>query len=358
MKIWIDILTPKQTLFFNGVAEELSKKGFEIFITVRRFRETMALYNKYIKNRYRNYVVGRYGGRELRNKLIASINRMKILTKIVEEERPNIAISFTSPDAARVAYGLGIKHISVSDTPHAEAASKLSIPLSIRLYTPWIIPKKKWVKYGIEPRKIYQYKGLDPVVWLKRHTDDTQTKKIIEKMDGKYLIIRPIEWMASYQRHTNYHKMVNIKSLITKLSTEFPDLKLVILPRYNADIRNYIKEFKGFENIYIIRKPVDGPTLLKYSSGLIGYGGTMTMESGLLGRLTITVRPGKQPEYIEYLIKKNLIYRCRRRKKIVEIIRRHYETGFKPIDTDIVWRGMEDPATYIANTIENIEINN
>lgn len=351
MKVWIDILTPKQTLFFNRVAEELAKRGFTVFITVRRFRETTALYNKYIRYRYENRVVGKYGGKELKSKLLASIKRMRTLTKIIDEEKPDLAISFTSPDAARVAYGLGIKHISVSDTPHAEAASKLSIPLSIRLYTPWVIPKNRWTKYGIDGDKIFQYKGLDPITWLKHHTDDRETRKIIKKIKGRYLVIRPIEWMASYQLNTDYTKMMDVKLLINKLSKDTPDLNLVILPRYKDDISKYRDEFREYNNVYIIEKPIDGPTLLKYSVGLIGYGGTMTMESALLGKLTITVRPGKQPEYIEYLMEKKLVLRCRKLNEVMSSIKKHYETGFETVETVHIWREMEDPATYIADTI-------
>jgi len=354
MKIWIDILTPKQTLFFDGIAQELLDRGHDILITVRRFRETNALYNKYIKDRYRNYLVGIYGGKELKNKLLASINRMKKLIAIIDRERPDIAISFTSPDAARVAYGLGIKHISVSDTPHAEAASKLSIPLSIRLYTPWIIPKKRWVIYGISSEKIYQYRGLDPIVWIKRHKDDEYTLKIINKIGIPYIIIRPIEWMASYQLNTDYSKMIRVTKLVKELNKIDPKLKIVILPRYSKDIFNYKQSLKEIKTIYIPKKPLDGPTLVKHSVGLIGYGGTMTMESGLMGKLTITVRPGEQPIYLKYLIKRGLVHRCTTLKQIKKLLTLHMENGYKDLDTKEELSQMEDPATYIADTISTI----
>jgi len=355
MKIWIDILTPKQTLFFNGIAGELIKRNYDVFITIRRFRETNALYRRYIQNRYRNYVVGRYGGKELKSKLLASISRMKKLIRIVEEEKPDLAISFTSPDAARVSYGLGIKHVSVSDTPHAEAASKLSIPLSIRLYTPWVIDKKRWTGYGIDPTRIYQYKGLDPIVWLNRQEDDPSTMKIISRIQGQYLIIRPIEWMASYQLDTDYNKMINLHEMVKEIMKIAPELKIIILPRYSIDVKKYKTKYRSNPNVYIPTKPVDGPTLVKYSIGLIGYGGTMTVESALLGKLTITVRPGKQPEYIEYLINEGIVYQCTEIDEVIEKMNEHRAKGYEDIDVSEVLAKMEDPAVYIAETIEELE---
>ena len=39
MKIWIDMLTPKQVLFFEPVIKALKERGDEIVVTSRHYRE-------------------------------------------------------------------------------------------------------------------------------------------------------------------------------------------------------------------------------------------------------------------------------------------------------------------------------
>ncbi len=350
MKIWIDILTPKQALFFKGVADELRERGYDIFITLREYRETIYLYNKYIKGQYRSYIVGRYGGASLINKLEASIDRMKGLIDIVSGEKPQASISFTSPDAARVAYGLGIKHISVSDSPHAEAASRLAVPLSIRLYTPWIIHVRNWTKYGISRDRVISYKGLDPIVWIRRHIDDRDTiETIVNRVGEKYIVIRPIEWMASYQLNTSLRRGMDIERLAKIIRREKPDLGIVILPRYSEDVEKYKKIEEELDNVTVPTEPLHGPTLVKYSNGLIGYGGTMTMESALQGKLTISMRPGRLPICIQYLVKRGLVKRARSTKEVIKILERPPETHRE--EALRIASQMEDPAVKIADTI-------
>ena len=55
--------------------------------------------------------------------------RMGLLTRKMKKFSPDLGISFCSPDAARVTFGLGVKHIAFSDMPHARIQMKLTIPL-------------------------------------------------------------------------------------------------------------------------------------------------------------------------------------------------------------------------------------
>jgi len=155
LKIWIDILTPKQVLFFEPLIKKLSKKH-ELLCTSRDYREATEL-AKIRKLDVR--IVGRHGGGEKAGKLLANINRMSSLLKIIQKFNPRLTISFCSPDASRISFGLGIKHIAFCDSPHADAVMRLTLPLIQKLLIPWIIPKKEFVKYGIESKNIIPYRG-------------------------------------------------------------------------------------------------------------------------------------------------------------------------------------------------------
>ena len=46
MKIWIDMLTPKQVLFFEPVIKALKERGDEIVVTSRHYREAELMLRK------------------------------------------------------------------------------------------------------------------------------------------------------------------------------------------------------------------------------------------------------------------------------------------------------------------------
>ena len=150
MKIWFDILTPKQILFFEPMVKQFQNSN-TVICTTRNYREV----NELAKIKKMKMIkVGSHGGSTKIGKLVASLNRGVSLGKIIQRINPDIAISFCSPEASRVAFGLGIRHIAFSDSPHAEAVMRLSLPFVNKLLIPWIIPKKEFTKYGIGEKNL------------------------------------------------------------------------------------------------------------------------------------------------------------------------------------------------------------
>ncbi len=152
------------------------RKKHRVICTSRQYREV----NKLAKMRKMNLIfVGRHGGSERSEKLKASLDRMNKLMKIIKKFSPDVAVSFCSPEATRVSFGLGIKHIAFCDSPHAEAVMKISVPLVDRLLIPWIISKKEFLKYGISAEKITSYKAIDASVIIKNKSNNSTLKKFI-----------------------------------------------------------------------------------------------------------------------------------------------------------------------------------
>lgn len=157
MKIWIDVLTPKQVNFFAPLYRRLHSKGHKVTLTTRDYREA----NQTLATlRIDATRIGRHGGSDPRKKLTSSTKRIEKLIPFVDKVNPDVCISFSSPEAARVSFGMGVPHLCVSDSPHAEAVSRLTVPLSKRIFTPSVIPKEAWTRYGIAEENIVQYKAL------------------------------------------------------------------------------------------------------------------------------------------------------------------------------------------------------
>ena len=125
MKIWFDVLTPKQLVFCEPMINRV-KKNHTVLCTSRDYNQVTQLAK--IRN-LKLVIVGKHGGSKRHDKLNASLRRTKLLSIRIKEFSPDITISFCSPEAARVSYGLNIAHICFSDSPHANAIIAASIAL-------------------------------------------------------------------------------------------------------------------------------------------------------------------------------------------------------------------------------------
>ncbi|MSV33778.1 MAG: DUF354 domain-containing protein [Nitrosarchaeum sp.] len=314
MKIWIDILTPKQLLFSELMIEKLRKKH-NVLCTSRSYDEVLKL------AKIRNFdlvCVGKHGGIEKYGKLEASINRIKKLSLLIDKFSPELVISFCSPEAARISFGMGIKHIAFCDSPHANAVMKLTLPLIQKLLIPWIIPKKEFSKYGIDTKNIISYRAIDAYVTIKRSVNQKDYLPF-KNNHKKNILIRVEEEQASYTQ-----KSRRVIPIIKEIVNEFNGENIVILGRYSEQIKNLRKLFGT--KAKILKMSFDGKYLLNNTDIFIGSGGTMTAESALLGVRTISYNA--VPNIVEkYLVKNNLIKREMNPKKINKIIKKFLESS-------------------------------
>jgi predicted glycosyltransferase len=295
VKVWIDVLTPKQANFFAELERRLDVKGFRTVVTTRDYREA----NEVLELRKVKAIqVGRHGGGGLGEKLLESSKRIVALTKVIEEQKPDVAISFSSPEAARVAFGLDIPHYCISDSPHAEAVCKLTIPFSQKLFTPWIIPVYAWKKYGVNSRDVVRYRALDPYVWLKGYRNNPGVLDGLKLDVSKPIILlRPPEEFAAYlstRQAAISGSTTDIVAKILDLADQSP--QVVVLNRYDGRDEKMKKRFG--DRVISTEHAVDTIPLLQAASVFIGGGGTMTAEAALLGVPTISYYPG-EPTFVD-----------------------------------------------------------
>ena len=342
MKIWFDILTPKQYLFFEYFIQKL-RKQHKIFCTSRKYEQVNGI-RKF--GSINPVIVGKHGGKSNVNKLLASLERSKLLTKRIERSDPDLLVSFCSPEASRVAFGLGIPHIAFSDSPHAKAVMKLSLPYATKLLTPWIIPKRDFAEFGIDDRNIIKYRAIDAAVIIKNYKKSKQKKSNAKKI----ILIRPEETEAAYI--TKKSKTVKI---IKKIVEKFPDEQKIVLSRYKDQSNNLKKIFGA--SIFLLSKPVNGKELLSKVDCFVGSGGTMTAESGLLGIPTISLNA--IPNRIEdYLVKKKIIVRSdnpdKISKEIFQSINNAQISSKRKKNAKKLVATFEDPYQVLLKTIRTL----
>jgi predicted glycosyltransferase len=345
-------------MFFKPLIDLLQEEGHEILCTSREYREATELAR--IKQ-LNLKIVGKHGGAGKYEKLSESARRIFDLAKIIKQFEPNMAITFSSPEGARVAFGLGIRHIGLNDSPHAESAAKLTIPLMNHLFCPWIIPYSAWLGFGISKRMITKYKALDPVAWLKRNptlSSSAVSSNLISKLNldiqKKIVLIRLEEAKASYIADKKIEsKIFMIDAIVSNLSEL---VNLIILCRYEDQIMEITKRYQG--RAYVMQQVTEGPTLISLSNVFIGAGGTMTAEACLLGKPTISIAP--VPFYVEkYLISSGLLQRANSPEHLVLLTKKmvtdDYYTEKQKKKAKRVLENMDDPVDKLFSFVSRSE---
>jgi uncharacterized protein len=288
LRIWFDILTPKQILFFEPMIRHLQKSN-KILCTSRNYREATELAKL---RKMKIEFVGKHGGATKSEKLSSSLDRMSRLYRRIIEFDPELTVSFCSPEAARISFGLGVKHVAFCDSPHAEAVMRLSVPLVQKLLTPWIIPKKEFAKFGISEKNIIHYKAIDAALIVR-----CSRKNKSKRRGRKNILIRMGEDQAAYAKQSKAFE------IIQAVASKFASENVIVMPRYKSQI---VALKKLGSKVRVLNKVVVGSDILQDTDVFVGSGGTMTAEAALSGIPTISY--DAVPNIIQdYLVKQKMV---------------------------------------------------
>jgi hypothetical protein len=316
------------------------QKNNRILCTSRNYREVIALARlKGMKMEF----VGKHGGADKAIKLTASLNRMSSLAERIRRFGPDLTISFCSPEASRISYGLGIRHVAFCDSPHAEAVMRLSVPLVQKLLIPWIIPKEEFVRFGIAKKDIIPYKAIDAAVIVR---NSKRSKRHGERK--KSILIRIEEEQAAYAKSDQKR----ISDIIDRIANEFTDADVVVLPRYKQQVNVLRREFGS--KIRILDKVTIGSELLQNTDVFVGSGGTMTAEAALFGIPTISYNA--VPNLVQdYLVRKKLVHLQPDPAKITDLVARflHSDKDAVRARAKNALMSMEDPVEKLIGIIKS-----
>ncbi|MHA1251180.1 MAG: DUF354 domain-containing protein [Candidatus Helarchaeota archaeon] len=252
----MDSCTTKQSRIACSLTIEFDKRGHDYFITARDIDYNYSYLRDVFKIDF--YPVGKLGY-TLEEKLLNYAIRVKELTHIIleKEGKPDLFISQASPGGTRVAFGLKI---------------------------PTSIPKEKALKWGVDPKNLYTYDGVDELAWTKNAKfDPEELKKLGLSTEDHFAVFRPDEARSSYfMDNPDLDPNLPINALIVKrVIEEYPDMKIVVFPRYEEQARYFIDNWG--DKIIIPKKAIDSISLMKYADVVVSGGGTMTREAALVG---------------------------------------------------------------------------
>jgi predicted glycosyltransferase len=317
----------KWVLFFYPIIKKLEKKA-KIIITSRggkgyeELNQILDLYGlKYIS-------IGKYGGASLEGKLLSSLDRQRKLFEIIKKYQVNAVVSGNVVDVNRVAFGLGIEVINFYDMPlkdyrvdlkKALPQARLTIPLSTKMFKPFVVPDEVFLRFGLENDQIIQYDFIDPLIWLRDFKFD---KRYVENIYEKYgidrrkftIVVREEEYKSSYVNR----KYPFLYEVLPEIYRKF-NANVIIIPRYESE---YLK--KEFPFAYIIEEKIILQHLLKDADLFIGGGGTINTESCFLGTPTISTRSFIS-HYDKWQIDNGLMVWTNDKNELMELVFKAYE---------------------------------
>ncbi len=280
--IWLDVLTPKQAMLFGSMALELMEHGYSITLTARDYDYTFAV----LRNLGIRFIpVGRYADIPT-DKIVEEAKR---IIELVEKIKYfDVLISYPNPVASRISFGLGKPYIAMTDSPHSEAPSRLSLPLAHIVVFSKCIPEESIKPYIVEGKtKLIQYNGVDEIQWIKNFVPNEKYVKSLGLEPYNYIVLRPPEIKASYYRDRS---VIHVFEIIVKKILEM-NITIVYLPRYKDD--EIAMKYNHNELFIVPQQSVGilGTNLLYFSLAAISGGGTMSREAALVGTLGISLFP-------------------------------------------------------------------
>lgn len=346
MRIWVDVLTPKQVLFFHPVIDSLRKEGNEVLATSRVYREVQELASMVgLDLKF----VGSRGGKDPLGQFQRSLERIERLLPDVVEFSPDVAMSVASADCARIAFALRVRHIAVNDSPHSLVAGKLSLPLSQHLLAPWIIPYSSWGVFGLSRAQITRYRALDPAAWLKRRPKG----KAPRRQGGRRTILVRVE--ESYAPYLAGADESWTDKVLARLARDFQGYDLKVLCRYPEQLASVKAKFG--HSFSVPERAVDGASLIEESDVFVGMGGTMTTEAALLGVPAVSAYQGGELYTERYLSSKKLLMKATNPTEVSKRVRASLANGYAKACSRrarALLRWMEDPVEVVVRYIEEL----
>ena len=279
MRIWIDISNAPHVRFFRKLMQ-----GEDVLVTARDFGAIPQMLDS-LGIEYT--LIGRHGGKEPADKLVASSERVSGLAKIVSGFRPDIAVHKYSVEGARVALGLNIPYLAVADNEIAYFQNLLTLPFAKTIVLPKAIQKIDGI--GSKDESVIRFDGVCEVAHVDGFAPD---EGVIERTgidpEEPLVVFREAAMQAAYN-----HGDLYIDKLLPLLKE---DTQLVVVPREGQVVPAGVK----------VANEVDTLSLLYYADVVISGGGTMTREAALMGTRAISLFP-ERLAVDEYLASKGLL---------------------------------------------------
>ena len=283
MRIWIDLANSPHVPFFRPLANEFTRRGYEVIVTARQFSETVPLAEA---AGFAAQVIGGHGGAKLAGKAGNLVGRGLDLARWARGKEIDLAVSHNSYSQILAARALSLRSVTLMDYEH-QPANHIAFRLASRVIVPRAFPEAALTRFGVAPAKVKRYDGIKEDVYLGSFVADQNFAEEIQKLgiDGSDILVtaRPPASEALYHRFENQL----FDQLLDRL-LKAPGVKLVLLPRNESQ-----RQYYAHKKIIIPEHPLDGANLIAKSDLVVSAGGTMNREAAALGVPAASIYQGE-----------------------------------------------------------------
>ncbi len=290
-KIWVDLDNSPHVPFFRPIIEELRERGYEVLVTARdayQVRELLEFYGVSGK------IVGKHYGKHKLFKALGTCWRAVVLSRVVREEKPDLAINHGSRGCLLACALLGIPSVTLLDY---EFTAKLPTIRPTWLMAPTVLPDDH-LPVG---SRVLKYPGIKEDVYLPAfHPDPSLKKRLGIAPDDLLVTVRPPATEAHY--HNPESEPLLAEAL--KRFVANPNTQILLLPRnkrQEAELRSSWTESIAAGKILIPEHVEDGLNLIWNSDLVISGGGTMNREAAAMGVPVYSIFRGKIGAVDRYL---------------------------------------------------------
>jgi len=269
--VWLDTVTPKDSLLIYSLLPSLHEKGYKTIITAKRQTQTTDVLDL-LNIPYT--CVGKYG-ETLKEKLAEEQRRTLQFIELFDKTGlPKVLWTHGDVSAIRTAFGLQIPIVYSNDTIHAFHVARLVCPLVDWLVAPLCFGKS-WSKFGISKSKIVLYDGVEEAAWLIEPKQGTKLPKELRDKE-RIVLFRNVEYKAAYYKDVKVDAMRLVKEL-SKMAT------VVYLPRYEEER----EQLRNLDNVWVPPSPLLTFQIIPSLDLMVGSGGSICRETALMGVPTI-----------------------------------------------------------------------
>jgi predicted glycosyltransferase len=312
MKIWIDLANSPHVPFFRALAGEFTARGHELWVTARRFAQTVELAEA---AGLRPSVVGGHGGGRLSGKAGNLFGRAWSLARAARGRGVDLAVGHNSYSQVLAARALGLRAVTLMDYEH-QPANHLAFRLASRVVVPEAFPEEALRRFGARASKVRRYEGIKEDVYLADFVPDPGFAAQLRERFGidleseTLVVVRPPASEALYHRFENEL----FEELLTRLLSR-ESVRVVLLARGEAQREALTARFAS-PNLFAPREALDGANLVAAADLVVSAGGTMNREAAALGVPAATVYAGRWAAVDEQLVREGRLRRISTREDL------------------------------------------
>jgi len=293
MKIWVDCTAAAHPLVLRPIVERLEERGDEVFITAREYGQTVGILDR-LGLHYT--VVGEHGGASRWGKLRALESRSRALTRLVWDQRPELALAHGSVDLAVVCWLLRIPSVQMQDYEFARLQRQISFRAARRVLAPEAIPVDRLRKLGARKKKLVRYPGLKEEYYLADFVPDEGIVGDLGLDGGKVIVVvRPPPETSEYHAPNDLYA-----ATVRRLAEADGAVQAVVIPR-TAE-QGEAAQALGAANLLVPERAIDAQSLIACADLVVSAGGTMNREAVALGTPVFTTFSGRMGGVDEVLI--------------------------------------------------------